>query len=84
MIMIVIIPKRGESILTHKYKVLLLFLLLLIPYALSADVIKQLQILNLARLYVVNVARLFQTRLKKYYLNGGILRHQMGLMIKAE
>jgi hypothetical protein len=83
MIMIVIIPKRGESILTHKYKVLL-FLLLLIPYALSADVIKQLQILNLARLYVVNVARLFQTRLKKYYLNGGILHHQMDLMIKAE
>ena len=43
-------------------------------YVLSAKVIKQSQILNLARLYVVNVARLFQTRFKKYNLNGGILR----------
>jgi hypothetical protein len=79
---IILIPKRGESILTHKYKLLLIFLLLN-PYALPVDVIKQLQILSLARLYVVNVARLFQIRLKKYDLNGGILHHQMGLMTKA-
>jgi hypothetical protein len=82
--MILIIPKTGESIRTHGYKLLILFLLLLILYALSADVIKQLQILNLARLYVVNVARLFQTRLKKYDQNGGILPHQMVQMTKAE
>jgi hypothetical protein len=80
--MMIIIPKTEEGILTLNYK--LLICLFLIPYALSVDVIKQLQILNLARLYVVNVARLFQTRLRKYGLNGGILPHRMGQMTKAE
>jgi hypothetical protein len=41
--------------------------------------------LNLERLYVANVAMLFQTRFKKYSLNGGTLAHQMDpQLIEAE